>query len=242
MPAPQSREPASTPVRICGRGVSDSHAGMLARAALDPMQVCARGWWVLEGLGCGGIWWAASLVGSNGGQDVPVAVDRDGLLCLDGAAAADLRSKRIQPYLANRAAPAARLLGDLARLLIAATLDEAGELRVHGLACVVGREDNLVSHHVRATAKPMQRKLTRSAGVVQVSRRAYVGAHMRALPAILSLLVLLVLPAVASAAYPPQAGPAAYHGQLSPRSRRRRAPRPPTRWSRGTRGRTSTCG
>ena len=79
-----------------------------------------------------------------------MADDLDELLCLDGAAAAELRSKRIQPFLVNRAARAARLLGDPTRLLIAATLDEAGELCVHDLACVVGREENLVSHHVRA--------------------------------------------------------------------------------------------
>ena len=64
--------------------------------------------------------------------------------------AADLHSKLVSSFLASRAGRAARLLGNRTRRLTAATFDEAGELCVQDLSCIVGREENLAAYRVRA--------------------------------------------------------------------------------------------
>lgn len=83
------------------------------------------------------------------------------LLCLDLPRAERLRGERIDHGLAERAARRAKALGDPTRLTIAVAVRDGEELCVCDLAWVVGRSENLVSHHVR---------LLRTAGLVR-SRR-----------------------------------------------------------------------
>jgi DNA-binding transcriptional ArsR family regulator len=87
--------------------------------------------------------------------------ERCEILCLDLKKAEALRSARLSPAVAQRAALQAKALGDPTRLTLAAALGEGGELCVCDLAWVVERAENLVSHHLR---------LLRSAGLV-TSRR-----------------------------------------------------------------------
>ncbi len=87
--------------------------------------------------------------------------DRCDLLCLDLEKAERLRRDRVDVEAADRAAGAARALGDPTRLAIAAALAATDELCVCDLAWVMERAQNLVSHHVRAL---------RTAGLVR-SRR-----------------------------------------------------------------------
>jgi DNA-binding transcriptional ArsR family regulator len=83
------------------------------------------------------------------------------LLCIDLPLAERLRAGRIDAGEAAAAAERAKALGDPTRLTIAMALEAGGELCVCDLAWIVGRAQNLVSHHVRTL---------RNAGVVS-SRR-----------------------------------------------------------------------
>src|SRR4051794_20198883 len=74
--------------------------------------------------------------------------DRCDLLCLDLPLAEALR-ERLDPEAAERAAIEAKALGDPTRLMAALALRDGGELCVCDLAWVLGRAENLVSHHVR---------------------------------------------------------------------------------------------
>jgi DNA-binding transcriptional ArsR family regulator len=87
--------------------------------------------------------------------------ERCDVLCLDLEKAEALRSSRLSPPDAERAALQAKALGDPTRLTLAAALGEGRELCVCDLAWVVERAENLVSHHLR---------LLRSAGLA-TSRR-----------------------------------------------------------------------
>ena len=60
-----------------------------------------------------------------------------------------LRRRRLGEARANRLAGKARALGDPTRLMLAAALDEAGELCVCDLSWIAERSTNLVSHHLR---------------------------------------------------------------------------------------------
>lgn len=71
------------------------------------------------------------------------------LLCLDILKAEAARGAQPPADTLERAAQAARALGDPTRLAIALALDHAGEACVCDLAWVVGREEKSVSHHVR---------------------------------------------------------------------------------------------
>lgn len=75
--------------------------------------------------------------------------DRCDLLCLDLPLAESLRA-RVDLEAAERAAERAKALGDPTRLLAALALRDGSELCVCDLAWVLGRAENLVSHHVRA--------------------------------------------------------------------------------------------
>jgi DNA-binding transcriptional ArsR family regulator len=90
-----------------------------------------------------------------------VPSDRCDVLCLDLLKAESLRSNRLSPAMAERAAKRARAFADATRLTLAAALAEGDELCVCDLAWVVERAENLVSHHLR---------LLRSDGLV-TSRR-----------------------------------------------------------------------
>lgn len=83
------------------------------------------------------------------------------LLALDVAVADEIRRSRPPLDTMERAADAARGLGEPTRLGLALALREQPELCVCDLAWIAERPQNLVSHHVRAL---------RSAGLVR-SRR-----------------------------------------------------------------------
>lgn len=75
--------------------------------------------------------------------------DRCDLLCLDLEKAERLRTRRLDPAVADARAARARALGDPTRLNLAHVLVEADELCVCDLAWIAGRAENLISHHVR---------------------------------------------------------------------------------------------
>jgi ArsR family transcriptional regulator, lead/cadmium/zinc/bismuth-responsive transcriptional repressor len=79
------------------------------------------------------------------------------LLCLDLEKAEALRATALEQEAAVRLAERAKALADPTRLRLVATLAQADELCVCDLAWVVGRAENLISHHLRAL---------RSAGLV----------------------------------------------------------------------------
>ena len=79
-----------------------------------------------------------------------MAADQCDVLCLDLDVAERLRAAQPSDALLRSAAAQAQALGDPTRLRVAAALAEADELCVCDLAWIVGRAQNLVSHHLRA--------------------------------------------------------------------------------------------
>src|SRR4051812_21519808 len=75
--------------------------------------------------------------------------DRCELLCLDLPRAEALRARLLDAHRAAELAARAAALGDPTRLALASVVAEGGELCVCDLGWIVGRADNLVSHHVR---------------------------------------------------------------------------------------------
>ena len=78
-----------------------------------------------------------------------VSDDGCDLLCLDLPTAERLRMSRVDVEVAESAAGRARALSDPTRLMVATALSGADELCVCDLSWIVGRAQNLVSHHVR---------------------------------------------------------------------------------------------
>jgi ArsR family transcriptional regulator, lead/cadmium/zinc/bismuth-responsive transcriptional repressor len=78
-----------------------------------------------------------------------VSSDRCELLCLDLDKAEQLRAEQLDSTLIERAAREAKALSDPTRLRLAATLEQGGELCVCDLSWVLGRAENLISHHLR---------------------------------------------------------------------------------------------
>jgi ArsR family transcriptional regulator, lead/cadmium/zinc/bismuth-responsive transcriptional repressor len=76
--------------------------------------------------------------------------DRCDVLCLDLPRAKRLRAERLASADAVLIAARMRALADPTRLLIVDALARGGELCVCDLAWIVGRAQNLVSHHLRA--------------------------------------------------------------------------------------------
>jgi DNA-binding transcriptional ArsR family regulator len=72
------------------------------------------------------------------------------LLCLDLPKAEALRAARLPDGLACALAERAKALADPTRLTIATALATTDELCVCDIAWVCGRQENLVSHHLRA--------------------------------------------------------------------------------------------
>lgn len=75
--------------------------------------------------------------------------DRCDLLCLDLEKAETIRGALPADRDLIEAARRQRALGDATRIQIAAALGATDELCVCDLAWIVGRSENLVSHHVR---------------------------------------------------------------------------------------------
>ena len=79
--------------------------------------------------------------------------ERCDLICIDAPRAEAIREKLLGEEAAQEAADRARSLSDPTRLTLAGALREAdaegGELCVCDLSWIVGRSQNLVSHHMR---------------------------------------------------------------------------------------------
>lgn len=71
------------------------------------------------------------------------------LLCLDLPKAERVRDGMPGPELLQAWADGAKALGDPTRLAVALALDAGGSACVCDLAWIVGRDERLVSHHVR---------------------------------------------------------------------------------------------
>jgi DNA-binding transcriptional ArsR family regulator len=71
------------------------------------------------------------------------------LLCLDLPRAEAIREELMPATAASQAAARAAALADPTRLILASALARGDELCVCDLAWVVGRSQNLVSHHMR---------------------------------------------------------------------------------------------
>lgn len=87
--------------------------------------------------------------------------DRCDLICIDAPRAEAIRARLLGEGEVLDAAERAKALSDPTRLTLAGALGEGGELCVCDLSWIVGRSQNLVSHHLR---------LLRSHGLVS-SRR-----------------------------------------------------------------------
>jgi ArsR family transcriptional regulator, lead/cadmium/zinc/bismuth-responsive transcriptional repressor len=90
-----------------------------------------------------------------------VRQDRCDLICIDAPRAEAIRAKLLGEGEALDVAERAKALSDPTRLTLAEALGEGGELCGCDLSWIVGRSQNLVSHHLGAL---------RSRGLVQ-SRR-----------------------------------------------------------------------
>jgi DNA-binding transcriptional ArsR family regulator len=78
-----------------------------------------------------------------------MSAERCELLCLDLEKAERLRAEQLDSTLIERCAREAKALSDPTRLRLAATLGQGGELCVCDLSWVLGRAENLISHHLR---------------------------------------------------------------------------------------------
>jgi DNA-binding transcriptional ArsR family regulator len=78
-----------------------------------------------------------------------VSQDRCDLICIDAPRAEAIRAKLLGEGETLEAAERAKALSDPTRLTLAEALSEGGELCVCDLSWIVGRSQNLVSHHLR---------------------------------------------------------------------------------------------
>ena len=74
--------------------------------------------------------------------------DRCDLICIDAPRAEAIREKLLGEGASRAAAERAKALSDLTRLTLAEALREGEELCVCDLSWIVGRSQNLVSHHL----------------------------------------------------------------------------------------------
>jgi DNA-binding transcriptional ArsR family regulator len=75
--------------------------------------------------------------------------DRCDLICIDAPRAEAIRARLLGEGAALEAAERAKALSDPTRLTLAEALREGEELCVCDLSWIVGRSQNLVSHHLR---------------------------------------------------------------------------------------------
>ena len=88
---------------------------------------------------------------SNVSTDVGVCAvnqDRCDLICIDAPRAEAIRARLLSEGAARDAAERAKALSDPTRLALAEALREGEELCVCDLSWIVGRSQNLVSHHL----------------------------------------------------------------------------------------------
>jgi DNA-binding transcriptional ArsR family regulator len=78
-----------------------------------------------------------------------MAHERCELVCIDAPRAEAIRETLLVEETAQESADRARALSDPTRLTLAAALREGEELCVCDLSWIVGRAQNLVSHHLR---------------------------------------------------------------------------------------------
>jgi ArsR family transcriptional regulator, lead/cadmium/zinc/bismuth-responsive transcriptional repressor len=78
-----------------------------------------------------------------------VTEDRCDLICIDAPRAEAIRRRLLSEAATQDAAERAKALSDPTRLTLAEALREGGELCVCDLSWIVGRSQNLVSHHLR---------------------------------------------------------------------------------------------
>lgn len=97
-----------------------------------------------------------------------MAGERCDLLCIDAPRAEQVRRALPPAEALEQAAGRARALADPTRLSVAAALAAGDELCGCDLAFVLGRAENLVSHHVRAL---------RDAGLVRSRREGKTVMH-----------------------------------------------------------------
>ena len=76
--------------------------------------------------------------------------DRCDLLCVDAPRAEEIRAGLPGVEAAREAAERARALSDPTWLMLAAALRDGRELCGCDLACIFGRAQNLLSHHLRS--------------------------------------------------------------------------------------------
>ena len=88
----------------------------------------------------------------NVSTDVGMCVteDRCDLICIDAPRAEAIRERLLGEEAARAAAERAKALSDPTRLTLAEALSEGEELCVCDLSWIVGRSQNLVSHHLGA--------------------------------------------------------------------------------------------
>jgi ArsR family transcriptional regulator, lead/cadmium/zinc/bismuth-responsive transcriptional repressor len=79
-----------------------------------------------------------------------MTLDRCDLICIDAPRAEAIRARLLGEGEALEAAERAKALSDPTRLTLAEALREGGELCVCDLSWIVGRSQNLVSHHLGA--------------------------------------------------------------------------------------------
>jgi ArsR family transcriptional regulator, lead/cadmium/zinc/bismuth-responsive transcriptional repressor len=79
-----------------------------------------------------------------------VSQDRCDLICIDAPRAEAIRERLLDEGAALGAADRAKALSDPTRLTLAEALREGEELCVCDLSWIVGRSQNLVSHHLGA--------------------------------------------------------------------------------------------
>jgi ArsR family transcriptional regulator, lead/cadmium/zinc/bismuth-responsive transcriptional repressor len=94
-------------------------------------------------------WYALYNVSMNVGAR-PMSQDRCDLICIDAPRAEAIRERLLGERTALDAAERAKALSDPTRLTLAEALREGGELCVCDLSWIVGRSQNLVSHHLGA--------------------------------------------------------------------------------------------
>src|SRR5919107_5378298 len=106
-----------------------------------------------------------------------MARERCDLVCIDAPKAEAIRKTLLLEEAAQESADRARALSDPTRLTLAVALREGEELCVCDLSWIVGRAQNLVSHHLRTLRSHGMVRSRRDGKLVMYSLTA-VGASL----------------------------------------------------------------